>query len=89
MRLFVAIDINDDIKEKLSVLQKSISQQCMLKRFDVKWVSPEQMHLTLKFFDKVKNAQSLEIPSTIQEIETASSLTYVVNSNSYGMPVGW
>ncbi len=73
MRLFVAIDINDDIKEKLSVLQKSISQQCMLKRFDVKWVLPEQMHLTLKFFDKVKDAESFEICRIVESVAAKKS----------------
>lgn len=68
MRLFVAIDINDDIKEKLVGLRKNISQQCMLERFDVKWVLPEQMHLTLRFFGEVKEAESLEISRIVEGV---------------------
>ena len=68
MRLFVAIDINDDIKEKLSGLGKSISQQCMLRQLDVKWVLPEQMHLTLKFLGEVEEAKSLEVCGMVESI---------------------
>lgn len=73
MRLFVAIDITDSIKKKLCSLQESISQQCRLKRFDVKWVSPEQMHLTLKFLGEVKDPDISEVCRIVETVTAKKS----------------
>ena len=73
MRLFVAIDINDEIKEKLSELQKNISQQCRLGRFDVTWVSPERMHLTLKFLGEVEEAKMSEVCRIVESTAAGKS----------------
>ncbi|MHC4308140.1 MAG: RNA 2',3'-cyclic phosphodiesterase [Planctomycetota bacterium] len=50
IRVFIAIEINCEIKNKLSEYLRN------LKRVgaDVKWVSPENIHLTLKFIGYVE-----------------------------------
>lgn len=68
MRLFVAIDIDDDVKKRLKRLQDNISQQCPSKQFDVKWVLPENMHLTLKFLGEVDNTKSLEVCRIVESV---------------------
>jgi len=68
MRLFVAIDINDSVREKLCQLQENISQQCRFGKFDVKWVLPEQIHLTLKFLGQVKDDELAEVCNIVKSI---------------------
>jgi len=45
MRLFVALDISDEIRDRLSALLLELKQHAPA----VKWVKPESLHLTLKF----------------------------------------
>jgi 2'-5' RNA ligase len=52
MRLFIAIDMPDDVKRVLSGLRRDIP--------GVRWVPPEQMHLTLLFLGEVPE-ERLEI----------------------------
>lgn len=51
MRLFIAIDLEDRVKEALLGLQQSLG------RFDrvVRWVTRHQMHLTLVFLGEVRD----------------------------------
>jgi 2'-5' RNA ligase len=59
MRLFIAIDIPEDLKEKLSRIVTRL-KKCDL---DAKWVNTSNIHMTLKFLgeaseeqlDKIKN----------------------------------
>lgn len=62
MRLFIAIDIPEDLKEKLSCIVTRL-KKCDL---DAKWVNTSNIHMTLKFLgetreedlDKIKNRMS-------------------------------
>src|SRR3989338_5210318 len=45
MRTFIAIELPEAIKTSLAALQ----EQLKLAQADVKWVAPENIHLTLKF----------------------------------------
>ncbi|MFC2143778.1 RNA 2',3'-cyclic phosphodiesterase [Candidatus Aenigmatarchaeota archaeon] len=49
MRLFVAIDIDDDAKSRISDIINKLKHT----DYDVKWVRPENLHITLKFLDEV------------------------------------
>lgn len=57
MRCFVAVELNDGIKEKLTKAQE------LFRRLDGKitLVKPSQMHLTLKFLGEVPDSQITEI----------------------------
>lgn len=50
LRLFIACKLNKDIMEKCAEIQKNIKDL----NLDVKWVSSENMHITLKFLGPVK-----------------------------------
>jgi 2'-5' RNA ligase len=52
MRLFVAIDINDDVRAAVAKLQQELKGR-MKNQNGLKWVNPELMHLTLKFLGEV------------------------------------
>jgi 2'-5' RNA ligase len=60
MRLFIAIDLPQDLKENLSRIVTKL-KKCDA---DAKWVEPQNLHLSLKFLgetseDKVKNIEEI------------------------------
>ncbi|MDP6547339.1 MAG: RNA 2',3'-cyclic phosphodiesterase [Candidatus Woesearchaeota archaeon] len=78
MRLFIAIEIQEDIKEYLIGVQEKISNELA----KVRWVNKPQMHLTLKFLGEVQ-------PNTegnIKEIlRTVKFKPFSVNLDSIGV----
>ena len=71
MRLFVAIEIQEDIRAAISSLLKefrAISPQ-------TKWVRPENMHLTLKFLGETNPAKLDEVQSALRVIHLAPPVT--------------
>jgi len=61
MRVFVAIDIGDEIRAGLGDLQKRLQNKLDFKKSDVKWVRPELVHLTLKFLGEVNERKVAEV----------------------------
>jgi 2'-5' RNA ligase len=64
MRLFIAIDISQDLKEKLSRLIAKL-KKCDL---DAKWVSSTNIHMTLKFLGETQEEQLAEIKNIITAV---------------------
>ena len=62
MRLFVAIEIPDDIRAVFGVLIKELR----IVQPQAKWVRPENLHLTLKFLGNTE-------PEKLQAVQTALS----------------
>lgn len=65
MRLFVAIDINDDVRKAVADLQRLLKGK-MRNGNGLKWVEPENMHLTLKFLGETDEKQLDEIIAAIE-----------------------
>ncbi len=63
VRLFLAINLPAEIKEKLAALQNELAES----RADVRWVRPEGIHLTLKFLGNVSEDRIEEIVAAAQE----------------------
>ena len=57
LRLFVAIEISKEIRDSLAALQEELRITCP----EIRWVKPENIHLTLKFLGNVKEALVPEI----------------------------
>ena len=55
MRVFVAIPLSETLRERLRDVQERIAQD--IPSGVVRWVRPEQMHLTLKFLGEITPAQ--------------------------------
>lgn len=49
MRLFVAIELSEAVRKALSAAQEALQKKCP----DVRWIAPEQLHLTIKFLGEV------------------------------------
>lgn len=60
MRLFVAIDLPDDLRDRLDGLAAGIP--------GVKWVPAENLHLTLRFIGEVDPAQAEELDEALAEV---------------------
>ncbi|MDH4202425.1 MAG: RNA 2',3'-cyclic phosphodiesterase [Phycisphaerae bacterium] len=53
MRLFVAVDINSQVRDRIEQVQRQLKRDMAGSDRGVKWVRPEQIHLTLKFLGEV------------------------------------
>ena len=62
MRLFVAIDLPDNVKEQVAGLC------CGLP--GARWVNPEQLHLTLRFIGEVDGGMFRDIRETLDEVQS-------------------
>jgi 2'-5' RNA ligase len=51
LRLFVAIQISDEVRMKMARVQNELRP--LAAPDDVRWMKPEQFHLTLKFLGNV------------------------------------
>ncbi len=69
MRTFIAIELPQEIKDFLSHLQQEL-KSCGA---DVKWVQPENIHLTLKFLGDVGDEELNKIIEIIEEVAKEKS----------------
>ena len=68
MRCFIAIDIGEKIRSALSDLQQQLQDGVDVKKSDVKWVNPENIHLTLKFLGEIKDAKVVEVCNIVRAV---------------------
>jgi 2'-5' RNA ligase len=68
MRCFIATDINEKIRKALGDLQQQLQDQTGLSKSDVKWVKPENVHLTLKFLGEIKDAESVKVCDIVRDV---------------------
>jgi 2'-5' RNA ligase len=71
MRVFIAIDIDDKMREAIAELQKQLNAKVDIKKGDVKWVEPENIHLTLKFLGEVDDAKLPEVRAITEQVAAA------------------
>ena len=64
IRAFIAIELPDEIRTELGVLQKSLKTG---EQNYVKWVSPDSIHLTLKFLGDIDADKVEEITGAVRE----------------------
>ena len=64
MRTFIAIELPKEIKDALASLQK----QLITSGADVKWVKPENIHLTLKFLGERDDKKLEKIAAILEEV---------------------
>ncbi|MFH1398177.1 MAG: RNA 2',3'-cyclic phosphodiesterase [Candidatus Omnitrophota bacterium] len=80
MRTFIAIELPKEVKNYLSDIQKILAPA----GDDVKWVKPDNIHLTLKFLGEV-NLETLD--QTIQSLEkiAANKTAFCFNLSTVGV----
>ncbi len=63
MRLFVAVDLEPEIRDKIGQLIEDMKS----REFDVKFTKPGNLHFTLKFLGEVEEGRIPEIESRISD----------------------
>jgi 2'-5' RNA ligase len=71
MRLFIAIEISPDVRAALAALLKEFRAMAP----QVKWVRPENMHLTLKFLGETDSSKLTAMQATLSAIRSSQSVT--------------
>jgi 2'-5' RNA ligase len=61
MRVFIAIDLPDEIRERLAQLQA----QLRTTGTSARWVSPETIHLTLKFIGEISEKRAEDVDAAL------------------------
>lgn len=79
MRAFIAIELPANIKDFLSRLENKLKTTGA----DVKWVSPGNIHLTLKFLGEI-NAETIEKISVIMEDIAKNKKTFQIHLGAMG-----
>ena len=64
MRLFVAVDISEELREKIHPVLKAVSEIS-----GVKAVERENLHITLKFLGEVSEARVVAISEALKKVE--------------------
>ena len=62
MRCFVAVDIPEDLKQRLVQVQQEFTS------FDAKLVNPENMHFTLKFLGELSEEQATDVKQKLADL---------------------
>jgi 2'-5' RNA ligase len=68
MRVFIAIDIHEQIRKELGRLQAEMRTKADIRKGDVKWVNLDLMHLTLKFLGEIEDTQAVDICNIAKEV---------------------
>lgn len=64
VRSFIAIELTKEIKDKLNKIQDELEKS----NADVKWVEPENIHLTLRFLGNVEEKKLEDIKRILEKI---------------------
>jgi 2'-5' RNA ligase len=63
IRTFIAVDVGQDIRDRAVLLQETLARSSN----DVKWVEPENLHITLLFLGEVDDR---EVPAVCRAVST-------------------
>lgn len=77
MRLFIAIELSDEIKDYLERVQGLIGED-----YGISFVKKGQMHLTLKFLGEV---QPEKLPKIVERLESVDFNPFMMNLCSIGV----
>src|SRR5256885_116928 len=66
MRLFIAIDLDDPIRQKIVRFVEGVSGFAP----DVRWMKPEALHLTLKFIGEFPDARLQELKQALEAVRS-------------------
>ena len=76
MRLFVAVDIPDAVRDGFTRLTDELRKACPAAR-PIKWARLEDAHVTLKFIGEVPDGQSKDIAEALRQAKTVAPFELV------------
>jgi len=68
MRVFIAVDINEQVKAAIKQLQKRLMDATSTGSKDIAWVRPDAMHLTLKFLGEINDNLLVGVCNAVKEV---------------------
>lgn len=68
MRLFVAIEMDQAIRDRIEKTRKRLAKETALPHGAVKWVESENTHLTLVFLGEVADRQVMDVCAIVNEV---------------------
>jgi len=68
MRVFIAIDIDEKTRSAIADVQQQLNAKVDIKKGDVKWVEPKNIHLTLKFLGEIDDSKLPEIQEITKDV---------------------
>ena len=68
MRVFIAIDIDEETRKALGDLQQQLRSKVDIKKSDVKWVNPQNVHLTLNFLGEIRDEKVVEACNIVKNV---------------------
>ena len=71
MRVFIAIDIDEKTRSAIADVQQQLNAKVDIKKGDVKWVEPKNIHLTLKFLGDIDESKLSVIQEITKEVAEA------------------
>ncbi len=82
MRLFVAVHLPDDVRERLGRIQDRLR----LAQADVSWVKPANLHITLKFLGETEPKRLDRVQAALAEVaaEAAPFSVEVAGVGTFG-----
>jgi 2'-5' RNA ligase len=81
IRAFIAVDLPLDIQDCLGQISSQFKEQ--MGKVPVRWVSPENIHLTLKFLGDV-SLNNIEVLTELLEVEVATIKPFVISVGGVG-----
>lgn len=64
LRAFLAIDLEEDIRDRALELARRLAEA----RPDVKWVEPENLHLTIKFLGDIDDVEAWKLSQSLEPV---------------------
>jgi 2'-5' RNA ligase len=77
MRLFIALDIDDAIRERITRFMTGVQPFAP----DARWAKPESLHVTLKFIGEQPESAVEQIKQTLSTVQAAAS---AIHFRGYG-----
>jgi 2'-5' RNA ligase len=77
MRIFIALDIDEAIRQRIQVFMEGVSGFAA----DARWVRPESLHVTLKF---VGNKSAAEVEDIKQALTRISASVFEISFRGFG-----
>lgn len=79
IRSFIAIELNQEIQQELGNLQAQLRKSDA----DIKWVKPENIHLTLRFLGNIDSSQIVDIKKVLNNLSTQTQ-SFQMNLSKIG-----